>query len=48
MTALHSKLKVHMECAHSQVDGRIPVDILCMVLKESGAGRLEMVNVLIL
>lgn len=48
MTALHSKLRVHMECAHSQVDGRIPVGILRIVLKERGAGRLEMVNVLIL
>lgn len=34
-------------CAHSQVDCRIPVDILCVALKERSAGRLEPVYVLI-
>lgn len=42
LAALHSKLKVQMNCEHFQVGGRFPVDTLWVALKERSARRLEM------
>lgn len=47
MAVLRSYTEVPMKYARSQVDSRIPVDILGVALKERTTRRLQIANVLI-